>query len=150
MNPYIYPAPVLSEEQRAALRQYASTFGGQRAAIMSHMRWIADRLHEGATTMLTQAQLREEEAIENLVKAKAACDETVAPAEEVLAAAELVQELEEQIETLTKIRDEHGPATAPRAHLPRVHVSFAKPDPTYPSDADGVDEDEPKAGDCDA
>lgn len=115
------------------------------AARLSHMHWIAVRLHEAATTLLTQAQLREEEAIERLVFVKNACEPTAEAAREVLAAAELVEQLEERVETLAMILDENnpgvveGPCSVPNA-----------PDLTYPSDAAGVDEDDPKVGDCDA
>ena len=73
------------------------------AARLSHVQWIAATVLEGAQSLLTHAQLREEELIENLVKAKNACDETAAPAEAVLAAARLVEELEQHIENLSVI-----------------------------------------------
>lgn len=73
------------------------------AAQLSHVQWVAASVLDGAQSLLTYAQLREEELIENLVKAKNACDETVAPAEAVLAAARLVEELEQHIENLSVI-----------------------------------------------
>ena len=102
-------------------------------ARLSHVQWIAEKVRAIASDLLTEAQLREEEAIENLVRAKNACDETVAPAQAVLAAAESVEELERNIEWLTKLIDDPHPG---------AQVWTAAP-------ADDEDE-TPPAGDCDA
>lgn len=103
-----------------------------------HFSWVAEQIREAATTLLTHAQIREEEAIENLVRAKNACDDTVTTARAVLEAAQAVEKLEQHVESMTHIIDQLDPPATPTADL------------TYPSDAAGTDEDEPKTGDCDA
>lgn len=117
----------VAENVRAKLDNLtAATIEGAR---ISHVQWVAEKVRNIATSLLTEAQLREEIAIENLVRAKNACDETVAPAEAVLVAAVAVEEIERNIDWLTQLID--------------------NPTPTGDVPADGEDDETP-AGDCDA
>lgn len=118
----------VAENVRARLDDLtAATIEGAR---VSHIQWVAEKVRTIATDLLTEAQLREEEAIENLVRAKNACDETVAPAEAVLAAAVAVEEIERNIDWLTQLIDDPN-------------------DTTGEEPADDEDDTAP-AGDCDA